>query len=130
MKFPCIKTSQYFPKSFRDFGGNINVKVNLSNCVTKTDLKNVTHVDNSSFTLKTNVASLKSEVDKLGINKLMAIAVDLSDAVKNDVAKKSAYDKLVAKVNNIGTSRFVLKTKYQIGKAELERKTADVTNLF
>ena len=60
----------------------------------------------------------------------MAIPVDLSDAVKNDVVKKSAYDKLVAKVNNIDTSRFVLKTKYQIGKAELERKTADVTNLF
>ena len=122
--------SQYIPKPFRGFGGNINVKVNLSNYVTKTDLKNVTHVDNWSFALKTNLASLKSEAYKLGINKLMAIPVDLSDAVKNDVVKKSAYDKLVAKVNNIDTSRFALKTKYQIGRAELERKTADVTNLF
>ena len=130
MKFPCIKMSQYIPKPFRGFGGNINVKVNLSNYVTKTDLKNVTHVDNWSFALKTNLASLKSEAYKLGINKLMAIPVDLSDAVKNDVVKKSAYDKLVAKVNNIDTSRFALKTKYQIGKAELERKTADVTNFF
>ena len=122
--------SQYIPKPFRGFGGNINVKVNLSNYVTKTDLKNVTHVDNWSFALKTNLASLKSEAYKLGINKLMAIPVDLSDAVKNDVVKKSAYDKLVAKVNNIDTSRFALKTKYQIGRAELERQTADVTNLF
>ena len=46
--------SQYFPKSFRNFGGNINVKVYLSNYATKTDLKNVTHIDTSSFTLKTN----------------------------------------------------------------------------
>ena len=55
--------SQYFPKPFRSFRGNINVKVDLSNYATKTDLKNVTHVDNSSFALKTNLASLKTEVD-------------------------------------------------------------------
>ena len=56
--------SQYFPKPFRS-GRNINVKVDLSNYVTKTDLKNVTHVDTSSFASKTNLASLKTEVDKL-----------------------------------------------------------------
>ena len=50
--------SQYFPKAFRSFGENINVKVDLSNYATKTDLKNVTHVHTSSFTLKTNLASL------------------------------------------------------------------------
>ena len=61
--------SQYFPKTFRSFGGNINVKVDLSNYVTKTDLKNVTHVDISSFPLKTNLADLKTEVDKLDIDK-------------------------------------------------------------
>ena len=64
-----IKTSQYFPKPFRSFGGNIKVKVDLSNYATKTDPKNVTHVDTSSFALKTNLASLKAEVDKLGIDK-------------------------------------------------------------
>ena len=55
--------SQYFPKSFRSFGRNINVKVDLSNYATKTDLKNVTHVDTSTFALKTNLANLETEVD-------------------------------------------------------------------
>ena len=67
---------QYFPKSFRSFGGNINLKVDLSNYVTKTDLKNVTHVDTSSFALKTNLVSLKTEVDKLDIDKLAPVSVD------------------------------------------------------
>ena len=83
--------SPYFPKPFRSFGGNINVKVDLSSYATKTDLKNVTHVDTSSFALKTNLASLKTEVDKLDIDKLAQIPVDLStlsDAVKNNVVKK------------------------------------------
>ena len=99
--------SPYFPKPFRSFGGNINVKVGLSNYATKTDLKNVTHVDISSFALKTNLASLKTEVDKLGIEKLVPVPVDLSklsDVVKNDVVKKTVYDQLVVKVNNIDTS--------------------------
>ena len=96
MKFPRIKMSQYFPKPFKSFGGNINVKVDLSNYATKTDLKNVTHVDTSSFALKTNLANLKTEVDKLDIDKLVPVPVDLSklsDVVKNDVAKKDLYDK-------------------------------------
>ena len=107
--------SQYFPKTFRKFGGNINVKVGLSNYATKTNLKNVTHVDTSSLALKTNLASLKTDIDKLDIDKLALVPVDLSklsDVVKNDVVKKTVYDQLVAKVNNIDTSHFVLKTKY------------------
>ena len=83
--------SQYFPKPFRTFRGNINVKVALSNYATKTHLKNVTHVDTSSFALKTYLASLKTEVDKLEIHKLAPVPVDLSklsDAVKNYVVKK------------------------------------------
>ena len=83
--------SQYFPKLFRSFGRNINVKVDLSNYATKTDLKNVTHVDTSSFALKTSLANLKTEVDKLDIGKLVPVPVDLSklsDVVKNDVVKK------------------------------------------
>ena len=55
--------SQYFPKPFRSFGGNINVKVDLSNCATNTDLKNLTHTDTSRFALKTNLACLKTEID-------------------------------------------------------------------
>ena len=83
--------SQYFPKPFRSFGGNINLKVDLSNYATKTDLKIVTHLDTSSFALKTNLASLKTEVDKLDIDKLVPVSVDLSklsDVIKNDVVKK------------------------------------------
>ena len=95
-----IKMRQHFPKPFRSFGGNINVKVDLSNYTTKTDLKNVKHVETSSFTLKTNLANLKTQVDKLAIDKLVPVPVDLSklsDVVKNDVIKKTAHDKLVAK---------------------------------
>ena len=83
--------SQYFPKPFRSFGGNINVKVDLSNYAATTDIKNVTHVDTSNFALKTNLASLKTEFDKLDIDKLAPVSVDLSklsDAVKSDVVKK------------------------------------------
>ena len=113
--------SQYFTKTFKSFGGNINVKVDLSNYVTKADLKNVTHVDTSSFALKTNLASLKTEVDKFDNHKLAPIPVDLSklsDVVKNDVVKKNVYHKLAAKVNNIDISEFVLKTKYHADKIE------------
>ena len=70
--------SQYFPKPLRTFGRDINVKVRFSNYGTKTDLKNVTHVDTSSFALKTNLANLKTEVDKLDIDKLTAVPFDLS----------------------------------------------------
>ena len=123
--------SQYFPQPFRSFGGNINVKVDLSNYATKTDLKNVTHVDTSSFALKTNLANLKTEVDKLDIDKLAPVPTDLSkqsDLIKNDVVKKTVCDKLAAKVNNIDTSNFVLKTKYQTDKTELEKEIPDVTD--
>ena len=118
-------SSQYFPKPLRSFGENINVKIDLSSYATKTDLENVTHVDTSSFALKTNLASLKTKVDKLDIGKLAPVPVDLSklsDVVKNDVVKKAVYDKLVAKVNSSDTNDFVLKTKYQTDKTELEKK--------
>ena len=122
--------SQYFPRPSGSFGGNINVKVDLSNYATKADIKNISHVDTSSFALKTNLASLKTEVDKLDIDKLVPVPADLSklsNVVKNDVVQKTVYDQLVAKVNNIDTSDFVLKTEYQTGKAELEKKINDVT---
>ena len=120
--------SIYFPKPFRDFRGNINVTVDLSNYATKTDLKNVTQIDTWSFALKINLANLKTEVDKLDIDKLVPIPVDLSKL--SYVVKKSVYDKLVAKVNNIDTSDFVLKTKYNTDKTELEKKIPNVTNFL
>ena len=77
--------SQYFPKPYESFGGDINVKVDLSNYATKADIKNISHVDTSSFALKTNLANLKSEVDKLDIDKLVPVPVDLSEL--SDVVK-------------------------------------------
>ena len=88
--------SQDFPKPYEPFGGDINVKVDLSNYATKADIKNISYVDTSSFALKTNFASWKAEVDKLDIDKLVPAPVDLSklsDAVNNDVVKKNVYDK-------------------------------------
>ena len=128
IKKTLYKMSQYFPKPYEPFGGDINVKVDLSNYATKADIKNITHVDTSSFALKTNLVNLKTEVDKLGIDKLVPVPVDLSklsDVVKNDVVKKAEYDKLVTKVNNIdiGTGSFILKSDYDADKLELERKT-------
>ena len=83
--------SKYFPKPFRSFGRNINVKVDLSNYATKADIKNISHVDTSSFALKSNLANLKTEVNKLDINKLAPVPTDLSklsNVVKNGVVKK------------------------------------------
>ena len=123
--------SKYFPKLYKPFDRNINVKVDLSNYATKLDIKNILHVNTSSFALKTNLANLKTEVGKLYIDKLVPLPVDLrklSDVVENDVVKKDVYDKLVAKIDNIDTSGFVLKTKYDADQSELENKIPDVTN--
>ena len=117
--------SQYFPKPYEPFGGDINFKVDLSNYATKTDLKNVAHVYISSFALKSNLAGLKTEVEKLDIDKLAPVPNDLaklSNAVKNYVVKKTVYDKLVTKVDNIDTSGFVLKTTYDTDKSDVEKK--------
>ena len=84
--------SQYFPKPYEPFWGDINVKVDLSNYATKTDIKNVSHVDTSSFAIKSNLASLKTEINKLDIDKLVPFPVHLrklSDVVKNDILKKN-----------------------------------------
>ena len=124
--------SQYFPKPYDPFSGDINVKVDLSSYATKSDIKNISQVDTSGFALKTNLASLKSEVDKLDIDKLKPVPTDLSklsDVVKNDVVKKTDYNKLVTKVDNIDTSRFVLKTKDDTDRSELENKIPVTSNL-
>ena len=78
--------SQYFPKPYEPFVGDINVKVDLSDYATKADIKNISHVDTSSFALKTNLASLKTEVGKLDIDKLVPVPVDLNKL--SDVLKK------------------------------------------
>ena len=123
--------SEYFPKP-SSHEENIKVKIDLTNSATKADIKNITHVDTSNFALKTNLSSLKTEVDKLDIDKLVPIPNDLSklsNVVKNEVVKKTEYNKLVTKVKNIDTSDFVLKTNYNTKITELENKIPDISNL-
>ena len=94
------KNESIFSKPFESNGRDINVKVDLSNYATKSNIKNISHVETSNFALKTNLARLKTEVDKLDIDKLVPVPVDLSklsDVTKNDVVKKDVYDKLVTK---------------------------------
>ena len=96
--------SQHFPKPYEPFSGDINVKVDLSNYATKSDLKNISHIDTSSFALNSNLVCLKTEVDKLDIDKLTAVSNDLaklSNVIKKDVVEKTEYNKLITKVDNI-----------------------------
>ena len=110
--------SQYFPKPFNShFNDLVKVKIDLSNYANKADIKNISHVDTSCFALKINLANLKSEVDKLDIDKLKPVPTDLSklsNVVKNDVIKKADYNKLVTKVDNIDTSGIAKKVKFLI----------------
>ena len=128
IKKTLYKMSQYFPKPYEPFGEDINVRVDLSNYATKDDIKNITHVDASSFALKTNLPDLKTGVNKLDIDKLATVPVDLSklsNVVKNDVVKTTVYDKLVARVDNIDTSGLVKKTDYNTKISEIEDKIPD-----
>ena len=115
---------QYFPPKV-----TLKVELGLSSYATKTDLKNVTHVDVSSFASKADLASLKTEGDKIDIDKLKTVPVDLaklSNVVKNNVVRKTEYNKLATKVDNIDTKGFALKTKYENDGADLEKKISDV----
>ena len=127
--------SQYFPKPYEPFDEDIHVKVDLSNY----DFKNVSHVDVTSFALKSNLAGLKTEVDKVDINKLTPVPNDLaklSNVVKGDVVKNTEYNKLVSKVNGIDTTKFVLRIKYENDGSDfkdkinkVDKKIADVSSL-
>ena len=116
--------SQYFPP-YKSSGRDIKVELDLSSYATKTDLKNVTHIDVSSFVSKANLASLKSAVDKLDIDKLVPVPNDLaklSNVVIDDVVKKTEYNKLVTKANGIDTTNFVLKIKFERDGSDFEDK--------
>ena len=88
------KMSQYFPKPYKPLGGDINVKGDLSNYATKTDIKNIKHVDISGFALNTNLANLKAKVGKLDIDKLKSLPNNLGN-LKTEVDKLD-IDKLVS----------------------------------
>ena len=107
------------------------LKLKLSNHATKEDISNISHINTSSFALKTSLSSLKTKGDKVDIDKLVPVPVDLStlsNLVKN-VFENNVYDKLVVKVNSIDTSGFTLKTKYDTDKSELENKIPDTSDL-
>ena len=82
IKKTLYEMSKYFPKPFEPFGGDINIKVDLSNYATKKDIENITHVDTSGFALKTNLANLKPEVNKLDIDKLKILPNNISNLKK------------------------------------------------
>ena len=136
--------SEYFPKSYQAFSGDINVKVDLSHHATKVDIKNISHVDTSRFALKTNLANLKTEVDKfVDLSKL-------SDVVKNDVTKKADHNVKITEIeknipdytnlatktslnaveNKIpDTSGLVKKTDFNTKITDIECKMPDINNL-
>ena len=93
-------SSQYYPP-YKSSSNNIKVELDLTNYATKTDLKNITHIDVSSFASKTNLPALKTEVDKIGVDKLKTVPVDLaksSNVVNNDVVKKPDYNTKVTSI--------------------------------
>ena len=101
----------------------------MSSYATKTDLKNVAHIDVSSFASKTNLASLKTEVDKIDAEKLKTVPVDLamlSNIVKNDGVKKTENNSLKTKVDNIDTTNFVSRTKYEKDGSDFEDKISKI----
>ena len=85
--------SQYSLKPYEAISEDIDVKVDLSNYATKADIKNISHIDTSSFALKTNLPNVKTEVDKLDIDKLVPVPVDLSKL--SDVVKMMLLKRLI-----------------------------------
>ena len=116
--------SQYF-SPHRSHGGDIKVELHLNNYQT--------HVAVSNFASKTNLADLKTEVDKIDVNKLKTVPVDLaklSNVVKNDSVKKTEYNSLKTKINSIDTTNFVLKTKYGKDGSDFEDKISKIDKKY
>ena len=135
----------YYPP-YKSSSNNIKVKLDLTNYATKTDSKNITQVDVSSFASKTNLAALKTEVDKIDVDKLKKAPTDLaklSDVLKNDVVKKTDYNTKVTsieaqiagltkntvdnladitKLKAIDTNSFVTRTKFSADTNALDDK--------
>ena len=142
-------SSQYYPP-YKSSSDNIKVELDLSNYATKKDINDITHVDVSGFASKTNLAALKTEVEKIDVGKLKTVPVDLaklSNVVNNDVVKKTDYNTKVTSVESqiagvskntldnltditklkaVDTSNFVSKTKFTADTNTLENKIDDV----
>ena len=131
--------STYYPP-YRSPSNNIKVELDLANYATKTDLKNITYVDVSSFASKTNLAALKTEVDKIDADKLKTTPIDLdrlSNLVKNDVVKKTDYnakvtsiESQIAGVKAIDTNSFVTRTKLSADTNALDDKIDGVEKKY
>ena len=143
----------YYP-TYKSSSNNIKVELDLTNYATKTDLNNITHVDTSSYASKTNLAALKSEVDKIDIDKLKTVPTDLAkltNAVENGLVKNTVYNTKVAsiegqiagltkntidnladttKLKAIDTNSFVLKTKLASDVTTLENKIDTVDKKY
>ena len=132
-KRTSYKMSKYFPKPYEPFCGNINVRVALSNYATKDDVKNITHIDTSSFPLKTNLANLKTEVDKLDIDKLKRLPNNLSnlktEVDKLDIAKLVLIPTDLSKLSDVVKNEVVKKTEYNAKIKNIEDKIPDISNL-
>ena len=135
----------YYPP-YRSSRNNIKVELDLSNYATKGDIKNITHVDVSSFASKANLAALKTEVDKIDADKLKTTPTDLAkltNSIEHDVVKKTDYNTKVAgieaqiagltkntvdnladitKLKAIGTNSFVTRTKFSADTNALDDK--------
>ena len=138
-------SSQYFPP-YRGTSNNIKVQLDLTNYAAKDDVKNITHVNVSSYATKTNLVALKGEVDKMDTDKLKTVPADLaklSNVIKNDVVKKTDYNTKVTSIENqiagvtknmvdnladitklkaVDTSNFVAKTKFTADVNALDDK--------
>ena len=124
--------NKYFPP-YKNFGGNIKVELDLTGYATKENLNDITHVDTSDFSLKTNLSSLKTEVDKQDISKLSTVLRDsakLSNKVANDLVEKTDFNPLQTNVDATNVSKYVLKTKYDSEDGDLKLKIPDVSGLL
>ena len=125
--------SQYFPKLYKPFGGDINVEVDLSNYATKTDMRNISHIDTSSLALKSNLASLKIEVDKLDIDKLKSLPNNLSylksKVDKLDIDKLAPVPIDLSKLSNVVKNEVDKKAEYNAKMKNVENEILDITNL-
>ena len=125
--------SQYFPKLYETFGGDINVKFDLSNYAAKADLKNATRIETSKLPPKSDLVSLKAQVDKIDLDKLKTVPNDLSNlkskVVKLDIRKLETTPVDVSKLSNVVKYDFVKKTEYNAKIKNIEDKIPDITNL-
>ena len=126
-----MSDGQYFPPYIES--GVVKVDLDLSNYATKTDLKNVTHVDVSSFASKTNLSDLKTKVDELDIDKLVPVPNDLaklSYKMANDLTAKIDFNTLKTKVDDIDLGKYILKTKYDSEVGDLKLKILILVDYF